>query len=766
MDKPLHWIVILQPVSFAFGYRYDPWYRADTQRPVDVITDVINDLGLKILQQYSAHGNVAFSPTGVAFILAALYEGSAGRGCQQITEAVGLPSRDVTRIGFRDIHRRLRSYLNADGFLGGLTLNKENIRLRPEYEDILRFYGFDLSSIEQEANVTIKMGDSSDTTELPTSTAGSIPTEMIDTMNEPDTTTVTLIATTLPSETTIAPSTAADVTQSVTMEAIDVQSITVANPESAVPSTSTVDSSSVIISDENIQLTSTRVTVDSQTNPTMVPTSIDQSPQATSIVAIAETDEIVADIIIPKTATENANSNANIQVPHDLDTTTAANVNAMSDEMLTNISSTVTIVDATPINDTSVTVNTNTVTSNSLISTISSPLANAINLTTPSPVIETMTNNSVFSQSSMTSMGALPDGNISGIIIPMHDVGITPIINIDDDTTASAEMTTSSIQAINTTTSSDLVGDLNDSTIASTNGNIVSMNRKKKESEPNLKVIINEGTDELTNYKSSNLRKRRAKNPRGYFSSYPDEGIWMQNLEIWKSSYNTINADESSNGDSAEISFLVNGCDVSSISASTYIAVLPFAYFPSLHAVALEFPLDDPRYNIILLMPTDKTDTHRLARDLSGKSLRLLRKRLQPTWVRATIPSFMLRGFVTLTSFLQRLGIVDVFEPRLADLSPMTSDLGVYARDVQQSIGVNIRNYMKSDRTHSRESSNVVPPRRDYYRYLPPGNGLFERAGPVPFTALHPFLYFIVDTETSVSLIAGRVDDPLNSRIL
>lgn len=46
------------------------------------------------------------------------------------------------------------------------------------------------------------------------------------------------------------------------------------------------------------------------------------------------------------------------------------------------------------------------------------------------------------------------------------------------------------------------------------------------------------------------------------------------------------------------------------------------------------------------------------------------------------------------------------------------------------------------------------------------GNGLFERAGPESFIALHPFLYFIIDAETSVSLIAGRVDDPLNSRIL
>lgn len=37
-----------------------------------------------------------------------------------------------------------KSYLNADAFLGGLILNQDNIALRPEYEDILRFYGFDI----------------------------------------------------------------------------------------------------------------------------------------------------------------------------------------------------------------------------------------------------------------------------------------------------------------------------------------------------------------------------------------------------------------------------------------------------------------------------------------------------------------------------------------------------------------------------------------------------------------------------------------------
>lgn len=73
------------------------------------------------------------------------------------------------------------------------------------------------------------------------------------------------------------------------------------------------------------------------------------------------------------------------------------------------------------------------------------------------------------------------------------------------------------------------------------------------------------------------------------------------------------------------------------------------------------------------------------------------------------------------------MGIRDVFEPRAADLSPMTPDIGVYARDVQQSLGVNVRNYMEPDRTSSRESTQqefplIVPPRRDSYRFLYPGS--------------------------------------------
>ncbi|XP_018374489.1 PREDICTED: uncharacterized threonine-rich GPI-anchored glycoprotein PJ4664.02 isoform X2 [Trachymyrmex cornetzi] len=811
MGKPLHLIVILQ-LSSAFAYRYDhPWYRADTQRPVDVITDVVNELGVRILQQYLTRGNVAFSPTGVAFVLAALYEGSAGRGSQQIAEAIGLPAnRDVTRIGFRDIHRRLRSYLNADGFLGGLTLSRQNTRLRPEYEDILRFYGFDLSSIEQEANVTVSMEDSSGITELPTSTIGSsMPsTEMANTENVPDmtTTTSTGAITTLPpagAETTVVPSTAAGVTQqTVTMAstgATDVQSTLapVTSTGTIVQNTSltqSINSLTAVTSGESIQPTSSAgaetvvgspntitpiVNTDSQMIPstTTVVTVADNQDQQTSPTVTAGDSATSASVpnegVQPSTGmTTAAAIDAGVTISMNTDVSTfATNTEVpMTTNMLSSdspptivadpstdalVAASSVVINITPANTTISNATSSTVTMNSLI-TVVPVMLNSANVTISSPVTETMMVNGVNFQSSTETSADTLVGNTLGMTAA-NDLTMTTMINIDDAVAVSSVTTvvplvsatnTDNLAGSNFTIANSMMSSIDNQTAASLVDENTISNRKKKDIINPIDSIINSNTvKDESHDRSPNLRKRKARSLRGYFSSYPDEGIWMQNLEIWKS-YNTVNPSESSIEDSsAEMSFLVNGCDVSSVSASRYIAVLPFAYFPSLQAVALEFPLDDPRYNIILFMPTDKTDTLRLARDLSGKSLRLLRKRLQPTWVRATIPSFMLRGFVTLTSFLQRLGILDVFEPRAADLSPMTSDLGVYARDVQQSIGVNIRNYMKPDRTHSR-------------------NGLFERAGPEPFTALHPFLYFIVDTETSVSLIAGRVDDPLNSRIL
>ncbi|XP_029056392.2 flocculation protein FLO11-like isoform X2 [Osmia bicornis bicornis] len=658
MEARMSWLILLQVSSvLVHGYDnvgFDGWYQPVPHRPVDIITDVINDLGVRILQQYTAHGNVAFSPTGVAFVLAALYEGSAGRGRQQIADALGLPrDRQITRIGFRDIHRRLRTYLNANGFLGGLTLNQENTKLRPEYEDILRFYGFDLSIPEEEMN---------ETTSVPETTTNSM-TEQTMTETVPDETTMVMTSQ-QGSETPISTTPSVEVF-GMTMNTEDVQ-------------------------DRFTQTTPSGTTLTDVTSGTTVP--------GPTMTPSEETTTIVPEV--PTTIP-----------PDDSSTTTVNTV-----QPTTVRSSTPTTSPSTMMEGDSGSTSVGSQTTDSPITSTGSD----------SGVTEPMPESTTTSATTSTTIGT-------------STVSITTVM----------ESTTSS--TIPTQTGSPAV-DANTVSTGSSSNQSVSNEMGSTDSPVTTAISTGEtGSNEQSTTVPStmsgtiNRRKRNIRGPRGFFSSYPDEGIWMQDLGIWKPYSTSLN--EASVRDSTEISFLVNGCDVSSVTATRYIAVLPFAYFPSLHAVALEFPLDDPRYNILLMMATDRRDTYRLARDLGGKSLRLLRKQLQATWVRATIPSFMLRGFVTLTSFLQRLGILDVFEPRAADLSPMTPDLGVYARDVQQSIGVNIRNYMKPDRTHSR-------------------NGLFERAGPVPFTVVHPYLYFIVDAETSVTLIAGRVNDPLNSRIL
>nr|XP_012146791.1 PREDICTED: location of vulva defective 1-like isoform X2 [Megachile rotundata] len=693
MEARMSCLILMQLWSVVVhGYDnvgFDGWYQPVPHRPVDIITDVINDLGVRILQQYTSHGNVAFSPTGVAFVLAALYEGSAGRGRQQIADALGLPrDRDITRIGFRDIHRRLRTYLNANGFLGGLTLNQENTNLRPEYEDILRFYGFDLSIPE----------DMNDTTIVPE-------TEPTEKNIETETVTGTV------------PSTSTTPVETLGTMTADVQNrFTQTTLPSAMESTVTVESTGAGETDVPEVSTMSSTTMASVTSPTTVP------PVTLSTTIAPATSPTTITPVTPITTISPVTSPTTISPVTSPTTispmTSPTTMSASTEPFMT----TEDVLSTLTADDQPVTTQSSTSTSASTSATTSAlPMESTI-----------PTDSTITTESGVTE---LPESTTTSTIT------VPTTVNVMETSTSSTIPTQTGLP------------DVDANTVSTGSSNNQSVSDEIGSTDSPITTIIDTGetgsneqtTVESTTSGTINRRKRNIRAPRGFFSSYPDEGIWMQDLGIWKPYSSSLN--EASVRDSTEISFLVNGCDVSSVTASRYIAVLPFAYFPSLHAVALEFPLDDPRYNILLMMSTDRRDTYRLARDLGGKSLRLLRKQLQATWVRATIPSFMLRGFVTLTSFLQRLGILDVFEPRAADLSPMTPDLGVYARDVQQSIGVNIRNYMKPDRTHSR-------------------NGLFERAGPVPFTVVQPYLYFIIDAETSVTLIAGRVNDPLNSRIL
>lgn len=79
--------------------------------PAECMVDLTNELAYRILHYHSIlnRNNFAFSPTALMSVLVALYEGSTGRSATELKNVLQLPNnRDIVRVGYRDIHRRLR----------------------------------------------------------------------------------------------------------------------------------------------------------------------------------------------------------------------------------------------------------------------------------------------------------------------------------------------------------------------------------------------------------------------------------------------------------------------------------------------------------------------------------------------------------------------------------------------------------------------------------------------------------------------------------
>ncbi|XP_061392570.1 uncharacterized protein LOC133328037 [Musca vetustissima] len=172
--------------------------------PAECMVDLTNDLAFRILHYHSIlnRNNFAFSPTALMSVLVALFEGSAGKSSTELKNVLQFPSnRDIIRVGYRDIHRRLRTYFfGSDNPLKGLSLNKENVTITRDFEAILTFYGYDLGMdmVSSTPPPTTKTSTTIDTTEA-TTTSTTIATTQISTT----TTTTEIKDTTTPTTETI-----------------------------------------------------------------------------------------------------------------------------------------------------------------------------------------------------------------------------------------------------------------------------------------------------------------------------------------------------------------------------------------------------------------------------------------------------------------------------------------------------------------------------------------------------------------------------------
>lgn len=89
-----------------------------------------------------------------------------------------------------------------------------------------------------------------------------------------------------------------------------------------------------------------------------------------------------------------------------------------------------------------------------------------------------------------------------------------------------------------------------------------------------------------------------------------------------------------------------------------YDSVLEYAYLPHLEASALRLPLDSERYYLLVVLP-NRRGSGELAR-LLGRMAREsdlsdVYAALRPRRVRAVVPSFIVKGHITLTTDLQKV---------------------------------------------------------------------------------------------------------------
>ncbi|CAL1295348.1 unnamed protein product [Larinioides sclopetarius] len=145
--------------------------------------------------------------------------------------------------------------------------------------------------------------------------------------------------------------------------------------------------------------------------------------------------------------------------------------------------------------------------------------------------------------------------------------------------------------------------------------------------------------------------------------------------------------------------------------------------------------------SMLLILPTDKTVFPEM--ELTSEALCEIRSQLQPTNVMVLLPKFKLEYRRELSKDMVKFGMDELFSDR-ADLTGIRIE-----NDIHVSLMIH-KAVLEVDEKGS-EASGVSGVGIDARRR--PGEQEF-------FWADHPFLFYIIDKETSTILFAGRVSDP------
>ncbi|KAL1140889.1 hypothetical protein AAG570_000817 [Ranatra chinensis] len=656
---------------------------------------------------HSRTENVAFSPYGLVSVALVLYEGTRGPTAAEIHATLKLPwNREVTRIGFRDLHRYLKSYFTNDGFLRGLVLSKPNVPLRQNYLRLLRFYGFYTNIMGASEQVTVTSSTTKQTTTTPVP-PGEVPEER--TTTETEAPTVLTTTTQLPTTTVVVPVT--EPLEVTTTETV----LTMTSAPGNIPEVMSQVNESALSSEGGtdhvvsiVPITGLEEKPDSTTETpaavigeeTTLVTQISGEPTSTPNLAITEVKEQEAAPGSQQqvTATDDGET---IGTPAHL----AATTTPLPTSVLTSQNpSASTAQESQEVTQSTAFISTEETTSSTLAVESISTMASA----TSAPSSQT----AIFSEmSTIQQTGTSASESYTSTLPTMPSPGVVEPENVPATVATSPTTGVTSGEPPMTEPSSTF-----------TPAAVV-----VPQSETNTDPVTgtppeNEST---VPFSSSSPTTSQENVPNGTTIAVGD----------------SIDSGGEQEASHQEWFFTMSGAG-ESVPVLTYTAYLPFAHLPEVTSLALQIPLDDPRYAMLILLPEERMGLEEVLYSLQWCQLSNILSRLKTTPVYAVIPSFTTVKHVNLTPALAQLGVRRIFDPYRADLSEMATEPHVFVRTIEQVVTVSLRKYYHNHRWFDARPHEI----RNH------------------FIADHPFAYFVLDKETGVALMAGTIVNPITKQ--
>uniref|UniRef100_A0A8C5YQU1 Serpin B9-like n=1 Tax=Marmota marmota marmota TaxID=9994 RepID=A0A8C5YQU1_MARMA len=165
-----------------------------------------------------------------------------------------------------------------------------------------------------------------------------------------------------------------------------------------------------------------------------------------------------------------------------------------------------------------------------------------------------------------------------------------------------------------------------------------------------------------------------------------------------------------------------------------------FIYISEAQTKVLELPYAGKTLSMIILLPDEDVENN-----LTFEKFIAWTKAasLQNTEVEVFLPRFKLQEDYEMKSVLQRLGMVDAFQPGQADLSAMSTETDLCLSKVVHKSVVEVNE--EGTEAAAATAVNIV---------------LFGSSCKPTFCANHPFLFFIRHNETNTVLFCGRFSSP------